>query len=77
MACKCRASPYARDGARFTCELENLAACPATNTDKTATCQLTRIDWQTIGRIIERLANEHLSELDRLSNLPANSIDRS
>ncbi len=28
-----------------------------------------RIDWQTIGRIIKRVADEHLGELDRLSDL--------
>jgi len=32
----------------------------ATKTDKTATCRLTRIDWHTVGRIIKRVADEHL-----------------
>jgi transposase len=67
--------PFARDGARFTRDFENLVAWLATKTDKTATCRLTRIDWQTIGRIIARVADEHLGELDRLSDLFEISID--
>ncbi|MGZ6617893.1 MAG: helix-turn-helix domain-containing protein [Solirubrobacteraceae bacterium] len=47
--------PFARDGARFTRDVENLVAWLATKTDKTATCRLTRIDWATIGRVIERV----------------------
>ena len=46
----------------------------ATKTDKTATCRLTRIDWQTIGRIIKRVADE-LIDTDRLTGLFEISID--
>jgi transposase len=67
--------PFARDGARCTRDFDNLVAWLATKTDKTATCRLTRIDWQTIGRIIARVADEHLGELDRLSDLFEISID--
>ena len=67
--------PFARDGARCTRDFDNLVAWLATKTDKTATCRLTRIDWQTIGRIIKRVADEHLGELDRLSDLFEISID--
>ncbi len=67
--------PFARDGARFTRDFENLIAWLATKTDKTATCRLTRIDWQTIGRVIERVAGEHLSQKDRLTGLFEISID--
>ena len=66
--------PFARDGARFTRDFENLVAWLATKTDKTATCRLTRIDWQTIGRIIERVGEE-LIDGDRLSDLFEISID--
>lgn len=41
--------PFAREGARFTRDFENLVAWLARKTDKTATCRLTRIDWQTIA----------------------------
>ena len=67
--------PFARDGARFTRDFENLVAWLATKTDKTATCRLTRIDWHTVGRIIKRVADEYLGELDRLSDLFEISID--
>ena len=66
--------PFARDGARFTRDFENLVAWLATKTDKTATCRLTRIDWKTIGRIIERVGSELIDE-DRLSELFEISID--
>lgn len=65
---------FARDGARFTRDFEDLVAWLATKTDKTATCRLTRIDWQTIGRIIERVGDQLLCE-DRLSDLFEISID--
>ncbi len=66
--------PFACDGARFTRDFENLVAWLATKTDKTATCRLTRIDWHTIGRIIERVGDE-LIDGDRLSDLFEVSID--
>jgi transposase len=66
--------PFGRDGARFTRDFENLVAWLATKTDKTATCRLSRIDWQTIGRIIERVGDE-LVDGDRLDGLFEISID--
>jgi transposase len=66
--------PFARDGARFTRDFEDLVAWLATKTDKTATCRLTRIDWQTIGRIIERVGSELIDD-DRLTGLFEISID--
>ena len=66
--------PFARDGARFTCDFEDLVAWLATKTDKTATCRLTRVDWQTIGRIIERVGEE-LIDGDRLTGLFEISVD--
>jgi len=66
--------PFARDGAQFTRDFENLAAWLASKTDKTATCRLVRIDWRTIGRIIERVAGE-LIDSDRLGDLFEISVD--
>lgn len=66
--------PFARGGARFTRDFEDLVAWLATKTDKTATTRLTRIDWQTIGRVIERVGAE-LIDADRLSDLFEISID--
>jgi len=66
--------PFARYGARSTRDFENLVAWLATKTDKTAICRLVRIDWQTVGRIIERVGDE-LLDGDRLSDLFEISID--
>ena len=47
--------PFARHGARFTADFEDLVAWLVTRTDRTAVCRLVRVDWQTVGRIIERV----------------------
>ena len=49
--------PFARDGARFTRDFDDLVCWLASKTDKTATCRLARIDWETIGRMIEPRAD--------------------
>jgi len=66
--------PFARDGARFTRDFDNLVAWLATKTDKTAACRLVRIDWRTVGRIIARVGTE-LIDGDRLSDLFEISIE--
>jgi transposase len=66
--------PFARHGARFTRDFESLVVWLATKTDKTAICRLVRIDWQTVGRIIERVGSE-LVDGDRLGDLFEISID--
>ena len=66
--------PFARYGARFTRDFEDLVAWLATRTDKTAICRLVRIDWQTVGRIIGRVGDE-LLPADRLEDLFEISID--
>jgi transposase len=52
--------PFARDGARFTRDFEDLVAWRVTNTDRIAVCRLVRIDWETVGRIIKRVGDELL-----------------
>ena len=52
--------PFARDGARFTRDFEDLVAWLMTKTDRTAVCRLVRIDWETVGRIIKRVGDELL-----------------
>ena len=66
--------PFARYGARFTRDFEDVTAWLATKTDKTAICRLMRIDWQTVGRIIERVGDELLDE-KRLDELVEISMD--
>jgi transposase len=55
--------------------VQRLGQWLATKTDKTATCRLTRIDWQTIGRVIERVGEEMLAAEDRLRDLFEISVD--
>lgn len=66
--------PFARAGARFTRDFDDLIAWLATKTDKTAACRLTRIDWHTVGRVIKRVADEQLDG-DRLDGLFEISVD--
>jgi transposase len=66
--------PFARYGARFTRDFEDLVAWLVTRIDQTAASRLVRIDWQTVGRIIRRVAEEHIDER-RLEGLFEISID--
>jgi len=47
--------PFARAGSEFTADFEDLVGYLATAMDKTAICRLVRIDWDSVGRIIERV----------------------
>ena len=47
--------PFARAGSHFSSDFEDLVGWLATTMDKTALCRLLRIDWDTTGRIIERV----------------------
>jgi len=65
---------FARHRAQFTRDLEDLVAWLAARTDKTAITRLVRIDWQTVGRIISRVADEQL-DAGRLDDLFEIGID--
>lgn len=60
--------PFARSGSHFTRDFEDLVGWLATTMDKTALCRLVRIDWDTTGRIIERVMATGLDPT-RLDNL--------
>jgi transposase len=68
------AVPFARHRAAFTRDFEGLVAWLATRTDKTTIRRLLRIDWGTVGRIIERVSADELDP-DRLENLFEIGID--
>lgn len=68
------AVPFARPGSRFTRDFEDLVCWLAAHTDSTAVSQLLRIDWQTVGRIVERACGE-LLDPGRLNDLFLISID--
>ncbi|HUZ70261.1 MAG TPA: ISL3 family transposase [Candidatus Saccharimonadales bacterium] len=68
------AVPFARAGAHFTRDFEDLVGWLATTMDKTALCRLVRVDWDSVGRIVERVMG---SELDprRLEHLFVVGVD--
>jgi transposase len=66
--------PFARAGSRFTRDFEDLVGWLATTMDKTALRRLVRIDWDTTGRIIERVMVDGLDP-KRLDNLFVCGVD--
>jgi hypothetical protein len=66
--------PFARAGSRFTRDFEDLVGSLATTADKTTTCRLVRIGWDTVGRIIVRVMDDKLGP-DRLEDLFEIGVD--
>jgi len=67
---------WARHGSRFTKAFEQQVAWLATHCSKTAVCELMRISWPTVGRIIERVvADERARQGDPLDGLRRIGID--
>jgi transposase len=67
---------WARHGSRFTGAFEQQVAWLATHCSKTAICELMRISWYTVGRIIERVvADERVRQGDPLEGLTRIGID--
>lgn len=66
--------PFARPGSRFTTDFEDLVAYLATKTDKTTITRLQRIDWDTVGRICERVVADGLDPT-RLDGLVSIGVD--
>lgn len=66
--------PFARHGTRFTRDFEAVAAFLTTRTDKTSICRFLRVDWDTIGRIAERVTADELDP-DRLAGLVSIGVD--
>ena len=54
------AVPFARHRSGFTRDFEDVAAFLATKTDKTTIARFLRIDWDTVGRICERVVGDEL-----------------
>lgn len=68
--------PFARAGARFTGDFEDLVAFLATKTDKTTITRLLRIDWDTVGRICARVVADGLdpARLDGLVHIGVDEV---
>jgi transposase len=68
--------PWARHGSWFTREFEDQVAWLATQCSKSAVCELMRVSWLTVGRIIERVLVEQSGRRgDRLAGLRRIGID--
>jgi transposase len=68
--------PWARHGSWFTREFEQQVAWLATQCSKRAVCELMRISWYTVGRIVERVvADERSRRGDPLARLARIGID--
>ncbi|HUG85772.1 MAG TPA: ISL3 family transposase [Euzebya sp.] len=68
------AVPFARHRARFTRDFDDLIAWLAARADKTAITQLCRINWRTVGAVIERVVAEQLDDA-RLDDLYEIGVD--
>jgi transposase len=68
------AVPFARHRSGFTRDLEDLAAFLATKTDKTAIVRFLRLDWDSVGRICDRVVASELDP-DRLVGLVTIGVD--
>lgn len=68
--------PFARPGARFTRDFEQLVAWLTTKMDKDAIRRLVDIDWGTVGRICERVVDDELDpqRLDGLFDIGVDEI---
>jgi transposase len=68
------AVPFARSRSGFTRDFEDVAAYLATKTDKSTIARFLRIDWDTVGRICERVVATEL-DTDRLAGLVNIGVD--
>ena len=66
--------PFARARSGFSRDFEDLVAFLATKTDKTTITRLSRVDWDTVGRICERVVADGL-DADRLDGLVNIGVD--
>lgn len=69
------AVPWARPQSGFTRAFEEQCAWLSVHTNRSAVAQLMRVAWRTVGRVIERVADERLTGVDLLSGLRRIGID--
>lgn len=67
--------PWARHDAGHTRVFDEQAAWLATVTSKSAVCELMRIAWRTVGRIISRVWDDTASRVDLFAGLRRVGID--
>jgi hypothetical protein len=67
--------PWARHDVGHTRDFDAMAAWLAVRTSQTATCQLLRVAWRTVGSIITRVNGDVEAVVDRLDGLRRIGID--
>ena len=67
--------PWARHNVGHTRDFDAMAAWLTVRTSKSATCQLLRVAWRTIGSIITRVNDDVEATIDRLAGLRRIGID--
>ena len=67
--------PWARHDVGHTRDFDAMAAWLTVRTSKSATCQLLRVAWRTIGSIITRVNDDVEASIDRLAGLRRIGID--
>ena len=67
--------PWARHDVGHTHDFDAMAAWLVVRTSKSATCQLLRVAWRTVGSIITRVNNDVEAVVDRLEGLRRIGID--
>ncbi len=67
--------PWARHDVGHTRDFDAMAAWLTVRTSKSATCQLLRVAWRTIGSIITRVNDDVEATIDRLAGLRRIGID--
>lgn len=66
--------PWARPGARFTRDFEDVVAWLARRMDKTAVTRLLRCSWEAVAAIVARVVAEHLDDV-RLNEVYRIGVD--
>lgn len=69
------AVPWARHGAGHTLAFDQQTAWMAAECSKSATAQLMRTSWRTVGAIVERVVADRDARVDRLARLRRIGID--
>lgn len=71
---RAEAVPFARAGARFTTDFEDLVVWLTTRADKTTVSTFARVAWRTVGATCQRVSAEKLDP-DRLAGLVDIGVD--
>jgi transposase len=67
--------PWARHKARHTRAFDDTVAWLAVRTAKTAVCELLRISWRVVGRIVTRVSADAQAKVDRYAGLTRIGVD--